>query len=77
MPKKRTQARPGPRPDPETDPGEISLQDWLSMSEASDVLEVTVQRVWQLAKAGRIERLETSIGFFYSRRDVERLREER
>lgn len=51
------------------DPINLNLDQWFSLSEAADYLEVTTQRVLQLVWDGRIARRETSVGFFYSKAD--------
>ena len=49
----------------------------LSISQASHILELSTERVRQLAASGELPSLETPLGRLFARTDVERLAERR
>ncbi len=53
------------------------MQEWLGGAQAARLMGVTPQWVRALAKEGRLEAVETPLGFLYRRTDVERLAGER
>jgi hypothetical protein len=57
--------------------GVREVESWLSPSEAGKVLGTSGQWVTQLARAGRLEGVRTSLGWLVKPEDVERLANER
>lgn len=53
------------------------VENWLSPSEAGDVLGTSGQWVTSLARKGELEAVRTSLGWLVSPKDVERLANER
>lgn len=53
------------------------IEDWLSPSEASKLLGTSGQWVTQLARAGRLDGVRTSLGWLVNPEDVDRLAKER
>ena len=54
-----------------------TLSEWLAQSQAGKRLGVTPQRIVQLARAGRLARLETPLGRLLDPADLERFIRER
>ena len=57
--------------------GVREIESWLSPSEAGTVLGTSGQWVTQLARAGKLDAVRTSLGWLVNPADVERLANER
>ena len=53
------------------------VEDWLSPSEAGDVLGTSGQWVTSLARRGELDAVRTSLGWLVNPKDVERLADKR
>lgn len=53
------------------------MKEWLGGAQAARVLGVTPQWIRALAKEGKLEAVETPLGYIYRRADVERMAQER
>jgi len=57
--------------------GVREIESWLSPSEAGKLLGTSGQWVTQLARAGRLDGVRTSLGWLVNPKDVDRLAKER